>query len=247
MIRIPILRPGSREAFPRIDQALHEPNGLLAAGGDLSPTRLLEAYRHGIFPWFSPGEPILWWSPDPRMVFATDAVHQSRRLNRWLRQCPWTIDADREFRAVMISCAAPRPGQTGTWITASMLDAYCLLHEMGHAHSIEVYEADRLIGGLYGVAVGQMFFAESMFSHATNASKVALMALAATLRRWGWPLIDAQVSSDHLRTLGAIELPRQAFAAHVARLTARAGATGSWTGCLALERAAELAGQPAAR
>ncbi|HSX62468.1 MAG TPA: leucyl/phenylalanyl-tRNA--protein transferase, partial [Tahibacter sp.] len=206
MIRIPILQPGSDEAFPPVDAALREPNGLLAAGGDLRPARLLQAYTHGIFPWFSPGEPILWWSPDPRMAFATDAMHVPRRLARWLRGCDWRIRADVDFAGVMRACAAPRAGHSGTWITRSMLDAYTRLHELGHAHSVEVYAGNERVGGIYGVAVGRMFYGESMYSRADNASKVALLALAHRLRGWGWPLIDAQVSSTHLTTLGAQEL-----------------------------------------
>lgn len=228
MIRIPILQPGSDEAFPSIESALREPNGLLAAGGDLRPARLLQAYAQGIFPWFSPGEPILWWSPDPRMVFRTDAMHVPRRLARWLRSCEWRISADTDFSGVMRACAAPRAGQSGTWITRSMLAAYAELHELGHAHSIEVYRGDDCVGGIYGVAIGRMFYGESMFSRASNGSKVALLALARQLRDWGWPLIDAQVSSGHLQTLGAQELPRLEFSRQIGRLVAQPGRVGSW-------------------
>ena len=228
MIRIPILRAGVREEFPDPDTALDEPNGLVAAGGDLSPERLLDAYRHGIFPWFSAGEPILWWSPDPRMVFATDRVHVSIRLRRWLRGCDWTIRADTAFADVMRACAAPRATQRDTWITPGMLAAYQQLHALGHAHSVEIYDADRLVGGIYGVAMGRMFFGESMFSAATNGSKVALIALCRALHSWNFPLLDAQVASPHLFTLGAFEMPRAKFIARVAELSAQTSSPGSW-------------------
>src|SRR5215468_6190433 len=181
---IPWLRGNA--PFPPIERALREPNGLLAAGGDLSAERLLDAYRHGIFPWYSEGEPILWWSPDPRMVFATDRVHVSTRLRRWLRRCDWRIGADCAFATVVRACAAPRRGRAGTWITRDMFEAYRRLHELGHAHSIEVRDpGGRLVGGIYGVAVGTMFFGESMFSAATNGSKVALIALCRGLAAGG--------------------------------------------------------------
>ena len=230
MIRLPILRPGGDEPFPPLPTALREPNGLLAAGGDLSPARLIEAYRHGIFPWFSEDEPILWWSPDPRLVFETGAMHVPRRLRRSLKQCAFTLRTDTAFEAVMRACAAPRPGQAGTWIVPEMLAAYVRLHRLGHAHSLEVYADGELVGGIYGVAVGQMFFGESMFSRADDASKVALLGLARLLHGWGWPLIDAQVASAHLYTLGGTELPRPEFAARIAALCALPGRLGPWLG-----------------
>jgi len=229
VIRIPILRAGARDEFPDANTALDEPNGLLAAGGDLSPERLLDAYRHGVFPWYSEGEPILWWSPDPRMVFATDRIHVSSRLQRWLRHSRWTIRVDTVFADVMRACAAPRAGESGTWITPDMLSAYQRLHALGHAHSIEVYDADRLVGGLYGVAIGRMFFGESMFSAATNGSKVALIALCRALHEWEFPLLDAQVASPHLHTLGAFEMPRSSFLGEVVRLCAQSRAIGAWS------------------
>ena len=242
MIRIAILKPGGNDAFPPVSRALADPNGLLAAGGDLSPERLLDAYRQGIFPWFSPGEPILWWSPDPRMVFATDAMHTPRRFARWLKDCDWTLRADRDFANVMRACAAPRDDHGGTWITGAMHDAYNRLHRLGHAHSLEVYDThDRLVGGIYGVAIGRMFFGESMFSGASGGSKVALLGLARVLRAWGWPLLDAQVSSAHLTTLGAREMPRGEFVAAIARLTAQPGEIGSWEGLVTPFRASTLA------
>jgi leucyl/phenylalanyl-tRNA--protein transferase len=228
MIRIPILRHGANEAFPDVATALHEPNGLLAAGGDLSPQRLLDAYRHGIFPWYSQDEPILWWSPDPRMVFHTDRFHVSTKLRRFLKRCDWTIRADTAFAAVMRACAAPRPKQPTTWITREMFEAYCVLHALGHAHSFEVYAGDQLLGGIYGVAVGRMFFGESMFGAQTNGSKVALLALCRTLSIWEFPLLDAQVRSEHLVSLGAKEIPRPEFVRHAAVQADLPGLVGSW-------------------
>lgn len=239
MLRIPWL--AEHDAFPPIERALRDPDGLLAAGGDLSVGRLLDAYARGIFPWFSAGEPILWWSPDPRMVFRTGAMHVSRRLRRWLRGCDWTIHADGAFAEVMRACAAPRAGQPGTWIVAEMHQAYARLHAHGHAHSIEVRADDALVGGLYGVAVGRMFFGESMFSAASGGSKVALLALARVLHGWGWPLLDAQVRSAHLLTLGAQALPRERFLAEVRGLTAQPGRIGAWTADFPALTAADLA------
>lgn len=226
MSPIPILHAGIREPFPPVATA--QTNGLLAAGGDLSPQRLLDAYRHGIFPWYSRGEPILWWSPDPRTVFGTDRIHVSTRLQRWLRHCDWTIRADTDFPAVMRACALPRPRQPTTWITREMFEAYCALHELGHTHSIEVYAEEQIVGGIYGVAIGRMFFGESMFSAQTNGSKVALIGLCRVLREWGFELLDAQVASAHLATLGAFSMPRADFVAHVARSCAEPFPAGSW-------------------
>lgn len=242
MTRLPILAAGRREPFPPVDSALEEPDGLLAAGGDLSPERLLDAYRLGIFPWYSDDQPILWWSPAQRTVFDTAAPHVPRRLARWLRRCDWSIHADDAFGAVVRACAAPRRHERGTWITPEMFAAYDTLHELGHAHSIEVRDAGGgLVGGIYGVALGRMFFGESMFSAATNGSKVALLALCRALDAWGFPLLDAQVASDHLFTLGAREMPRRAFCAQVAALAAQPGRVGLWTGDFPVAAAAELA------
>jgi len=229
MNRIAILRPGTSDPFPPVEAALEEPNGLLAAGGDLSCERLLDAYRHGIFPWFGDGDPILWWSPDPRAVFATGRLHRSASLRRFLKHCDWTIRADSAFAEVMRECAAPRAGQPGTWITPEMLVAYGELHERGHAHCVEVVDrTGRMVGGLYGVAVGRMFFAESMFSAASNGSKVALAALCHTLSGWGFDLVDAQLSSSHLTSMGAFEMPRNDFVAHVARACLLPFESGTW-------------------
>ena len=208
------------DSFPDPRHALAEPNGLLAFGGDLSPQRLIAAYTRGIFPWYSEGNPLLWWSPDPRCVFATDAVHRSRSLTKFMRKSAWQWSVDRAFEDVMRACAAPRADQQGTWITPDMLTAYTRLHRLGYAHSLEVWDGDALVGGLYGVAVGRMFSAESMFSRRTNASKVALHALAQVLRERGFPLIDAQVPNPHLLRMGAHAMPRAHFLARLARLTA---------------------------
>ena len=237
------LAPDPASGFPPAGQALREPDGLLAVGGDLSPTRLLDAYRHGIFPWYSEGQPILWWSPDPRMVFRPEAVHLSRRFRRTLRGLDWTLRADTAFGAVIDACAAPRDGRDGgTWILPAMRAAYRELHRLGHAHSIEAFEGDTLVGGLYGVAVGRMFFAESMFSARSGGSKAALAALALRLREWNWPLFDAQLENPHLRTLGAEAWPRPRFLEAVARLAAEPMAPGPWTVRFGSLPAAALAG-----
>ncbi|KAF1709797.1 leucyl/phenylalanyl-tRNA--protein transferase [Pseudoxanthomonas kalamensis DSM 18571] len=216
--------------FPPVEQALRQPDGLLAIGGDLHPQRLLNAYRNGIFPWFSEGQPILWWSPDPRMVFRTDGVRLSSRFRRHLRRLPWVVRADTAFGQVIERCAStPRPGQDGTWITADMQAAYIALHHLGHAHSVEVLDGDHLVGGIYGVAIGRMFFGESMFSTVSGGSKVALAALALQLCRWGWPLIDAQVENSHLLSLGAESLPRDAFMRAVRAQAALPEPPGRWT------------------
>ncbi len=215
--------------FPPAELALREPDGLLAIGGDLSPVRLLNAYAGGIFPWFSEGQPLLWWSPDPRMVFRSDGVHLSSRFRRSLRASSWRITADTAFAEVMRACAqAPRPGQDGTWITDDMHRAYVELHRLGHAHSVEVRDGDELVGGIYGVAIGRMFFGESMFSARSGGSKVALAALARALHGWGWPLIDAQVENPHLLRMGAVHLPRDVFLAQVRQLVRLPEPAGSW-------------------
>ncbi|MBS0589533.1 MAG: leucyl/phenylalanyl-tRNA--protein transferase [Proteobacteria bacterium] len=241
MIRIPILERHGTTAFPPVCDALAEPNGLLAVGGDLSSARLLDAYRHGIFPWYSRDEPILWWSPDPRMVFPTDRVHVSRTLRRFLRDCAWTIHADTAFADVVRACAAPRPTQPTTWITHDMFHAYCELHRLGHAHSLEVHAGDELVGGIYGVAIGRMFFGESMFGTRTNASKVALLALCRALHQWQFPLLDAQMHSAHLVSLGAVDMPREEFVRHVNELAALPAIIGSWREAFAQKVAKTLA------
>lgn len=197
--------------FPPVEEALQAPNGLLAAGGDLSSTRLINAYRNGIFPWYSAGEPILWWSPNPRTVIFPAHLKVSRSLRRTLKRGEFHVTLDTQFRQVMEACAAPRKLDAGTWISAEIIDAYCRLHEMGIAHSVEVWKGHELVGGLYGIALGQVFFGESMFSRVTDASKVALVHLVRQLERWGYTVIDGQVSSPHLYTLGAEDISRAAF------------------------------------
>lgn len=218
MIRIRNLDALAPYTFPDPSRALTDPNGLLAFGGDLSPQRLIAAYARGIFPWYSEGDPLLWWSPDPRCVFATAEVHVSRSLAKSLHKSEWRWSMDRAFEDVMRACAAPRAGQDGTWITDDMITAYANLHALGHAHSLEVWDGDRLVGGLYGVCTGRMFSAESMFSLRSNASKIALIALAQTLRSRGFPWIDAQVTNPHLLRMGARTLPRSQYLDELARL-----------------------------
>ena len=221
---------------------MREPDGLLAVGGDLSPQRLLNAYRHGIFPWYSRGQPILWWSPDPRMVFDVGNFRLPSRFARSLRKSTWTLRADTCFREVIQACAhSPRSGQgNGTWIVPEMLDAYGELHRLGHAHSIEVFDGSRLVGGIYGVAVGRMFCGESMFSAEPGGSKVALAGLAALLKGWEWPLIDAQLENAHLVSLGGRLLPRSEFLNLLAPLQAAQGRTGPWTGAFGDRPASEF-------
>ena len=204
--------------FPPPERAMAEPNGLLAAGGDLTPARLLQAYRQGIFPWFAPGQPILWWCPDPRTVVRPADLHVSRSMGKVLRQGRLRVALDCDFPAVISACAAPRAGASGTWITPKMQDAYIELHRMGHAHSVEVYQDDELVGGLYGIALGRVFFGESMFSRVDNASKVAFITLVRQLEAWGFALIDCQMPTDHLFSLGASSMPRADFCAELARL-----------------------------
>jgi leucyl/phenylalanyl-tRNA--protein transferase len=228
MIRLPLLDDAAPERFPDPRNALAEPNGLLAFGGDLSPPRLLAAYARGIFPWFNEDEPILWWSPDPRCVFRTARLNANRSLRRTLAGKDWRISVDQAFRQVVQACAAPRPGQPGTWIGPAMIDAYAALHALGHAHSVEVWEGTQLVGGIYGVAVGRLFCGESMFSAHSGGSRIALIALAHLLRDWDFPLIDAQVSNPHLLSLGALELPRKVFLSRVRELAAQPFDSSAW-------------------
>lgn len=205
------------EAFPPLDTAMREPDGLLAAGGDLSVARLLAAYRRGIFPWFGPGDPILWWSPDPRFVLVPAEAHIGRSLQRTLNRGQFRYTFNQAFADVVEACArAPRPGQPGTWITAGMRAAYVRLHQAGHAHSVETWLGDQLVGGLYGVAIGRMFFGESMFARADDASKAAFTVLCRQLAQWRFPLIDCQMETAHLARFGGHFIPRAEFAAVVA-------------------------------
>lgn len=217
---IPFLPP-QPVRFPPTHLALDEPDGLLAAGGALTPEWLLEAYRRGIFPWFSEGEPILWWSPAPRCVLRTDAVRVRRSLRKVMKKPQWSVAFDRDFEAVVRACAlTPREGQDGTWITGEMIEAYTALHRLGHAHSVEVFWDGERVGGLYGVHIGRMFFGESMFSWKSDASKIALVSLCRTLAPLGFELIDCQVPTDHLLSMGAELMPRESFEAAIHRLAA---------------------------
>ena len=218
----------SDEPFPPVHSALAEPNGLLAAGGDLSAERLIEAYRQGIFPWFSDGEPILWWSPDPRMVLVPAEIKVTRSLAKVLRNRVFEVRADSAFREVMQACAEPRANQRGTWISDSMIGAYQTLHRRGIAHSIETWIDGELAGGLYGVAIGRMFYGESMFTRAPDASKIALVHLARQLQRWGFELIDCQMHTAHLERMGGREVPRAAFMRKLGELVNYPPITGAW-------------------
>ena len=206
---IPWLTPES--PFPPLNTALASPNGLLAVGGDLSPQRLIEAYRHGIFPWFNEGEPILWWSPDPRMVLFPCELKISRSLRKTMKKDNYEIRVDSAFSEVMQACAQPRNECAGTWIHAEMISAYAALYEMGLAHSVEVWIGGELMGGLYGVAQGKVFFGESMFSRVSDASKIAFVHLVKQLKRRGFRMIDCQMKTAHLASLGGREIPRKEF------------------------------------
>lgn len=203
--------------FPPLQRALRDPNGLLAVGGDLSPERLIAAYRHGCFPWYEEGQPILWWSPDPRMVVPPAEVRVSRSLRKVIRQGRFTVTLNRDFPAVIKACAAPRTYAQGTWITPAIEQAYAELHRRGIAHSVESWDGTELVGGLYGIAIGRLFFGESMFSRATDASKVAFATLAQHLHNARFELIDCQMHTRHLESLGAREISRAAFAQHLDR------------------------------
>lgn len=215
-------------AFPPVELALRDPDGLLALGGDLSMGRLLNAYRQGIFPWYSEGQPILWWSPDPRTVLRPEALKISRSLRKTLRKNLFRITLDRDFAAVMAACAEPRADGLGTWITADITRAYRRLHELGYAHAVEAWQDDRLVGGLYGVALGNVFFGESMFARVSDASKVAFVHLVKQLLRWGFVLIDCQVYTGHLASLGALPMPRATFCALLKQQTRMPGRVGIW-------------------
>lgn len=222
------LAPSPSTAFPPIESALVD--GLVAAGGDLSPDRLISAYQQGIFPWFNQGDPILWWSPNPRMVLFTDKVKISRSLNKTIRNNTLEIRADTAFIEVMKACAKPRCDENdGTWIHPEMIEAYNKLHRQGIAHSIECWQNDQLVGGLYGMAIGKIFFGESMFSSVRDSSKIALVALCQQLSRWSFPLIDCQVYSEHLASLGAEEISRNKFNQYLKELCPTENKPCSWS------------------
>jgi len=224
---IPWLEPSS--PFPPLEAALREPNGLLAAGGELSPDRLLDAYRQGIFPWYSAGQPVLWWSPDPRMVLFPDELKVSRSLAGRLKKTDYEVRFDTAFRDVMQACAAaPREAQNGTWIVPAIVESYGALHELGYAHSAETWIAGELAGGLYGVAIGGVFYGESMFHRASDASKIAFVHLVRRLHAHGCGMIDCQMHTSHLASLGAREIPRREFATRLAELVNLAHLPGKW-------------------
>ena len=207
---------------------MEQPNGLLAVGADLSPQRLLDAYHHGIFPWYSAGDPILWWSPDPRMVLYPNELRVTRSLDKVLRNRPYEVRFDTAFDAVMRGCAAPRDGQPGTWITDEIRAAYVRMHELGYAHSVETWIDGKLAGGFYGVAIGRMFFGESMFARVRDASKIAFVHGIRYLEATGFGLIDCQMHTEHLSSLGAREVPREAFLHRLKELIDYAQPTGRW-------------------
>lgn len=229
MLKIPWIAPDDGATpLPEVEHALTEPNGLLAVGGALTAERLVDAYGRGIFPWFSDDQPVLWWSPDPRSVIYPGKLRISRSLRQRLRRPSFDVTLDQSFAAVIRACAAPRDGQAGTWITPSMIAAYTELHELGLAHSVEVWREGALVGGLYGVSLGTAFFGESMFSRVSDASKVALVYLAAQLRGWSFSMIDCQMPTHHLETLGARTIPRREFIAALAENRGRRTMTGRW-------------------
>jgi leucyl/phenylalanyl-tRNA---protein transferase len=229
-MRLTQLDPNNpNQAFPELYKALLEPNGLLAYGGCLSPQRLLNAYRHGIFPWYNIGEPILWWSPNPRLVLFPQKLNVSRSLQKTLRQQRFEIHFDRACAEVISACAAPRNSQNGTWITEEIQSAYCQLHQLGVCHSAEAWQDGKLVGGLYGLAIGQVFFGESMFHTATDASKVAYVHLVRQLADWGYQLIDCQVRTEHLISLGAEEIRRTQFQSLLNRFCSKPPRSQAWT------------------
>lgn len=220
------------DPFPPPSDALLDPNGLLCAGLELTADRVLNAYEHGIFPWYSEGQPVLWWSPDPRMVLYPRDFRLHRSLLKTLRNTQYEIRTDSKFETVMRACADPRPEQGGTWISETIIDAYCVLHESGYAHSVETWQGGELVGGLYGIALGRVFFGESMFVRRTDASKVAFAHLLAQLKRWDFELIDCQQDTQHLASLGAAPIPRRRFLDELGRLVhskAQSPRTGAWT------------------
>lgn len=228
-IILPQLGADPQSPFPATAEALDSPNGLLAWGGGLEPERLLAAYRRGIFPWYSEGQPILWWSPAPRCIIRPERVHLSRRTRRRFNSGAYALTLNTAFETVIEGCAKPRGAEDGTWITRSMRDAYSALHHLGHAHSLEVWLDDELAGGIYGLAIGHVFFGESMFGKRTDASKIALVALCRLIVKYGYRLLDCQVENDHLLRMGAERIPRETFEAELAGLVEAAPNPALWT------------------
>jgi leucyl/phenylalanyl-tRNA--protein transferase len=223
---MPVYRLPEAIAFPPVEQTAE--SGLLAVGGDLSPERLLTAYSEGIFPWYGDGEPLLWWSPDPRFVLFTDELRISRSMRQFLKRGVLRITFDQAFREVVAACRRPRPGQDGTWITTEMREAYAVLHDLGFAHSVEVWREKELVGGLYGVSLGRAFFGESMFSVIPNASKTALITLVLCLKERGFDIIDCQVETAHLTSLGARPIPRREFCVRLKESLRHETLRGNW-------------------
>ena len=225
---------GPDEPFPPLHNAMEQPNGLLAAGGDLSSRRILDAYKKGIFPWYSKNQPILWWSPNPRLILYPDRIRISKSLRKSMKRS-YQITMDQSFSEVIVRCQAPRKEESETWITNELLESFNNLHELGYAHSVEVWLDSKLIGGLYGLAIGKAFFGESMFSSASNASKIALVALANKLSLWNYGVIDCQISSKHLMSMGAEEISRQKFALLLATLVNYPVENRTWKSNLEIE------------
>lgn len=235
-----------QQPFPAPHLALRDPNGLLAIGGDLSVSRLIRAYSSGIFPWYNPDEPILWWSPDPRAVLQPDAIKVSRSLSKSIRRTDYAVSFDAAFQNVLAGCGAPRANSHGTWLGQNMRAAYTEMHRHGFAHSVEVWRGGALVGGLYGLSLGRVFFGESMFSHADDASKIALYWLCQQLVAWEFPLLDCQVASAHLRTLGALDISRERFLNRLRPALALPGRTGRWHFDIALPQSRAHLPAPAA-
>ena len=231
--------------FPDVSLALTEPDGLLAIGGSLSPGRLEAAYRQGIFPWYNEDQPILWWSPNPRTVLFPERIHISRSLRKTLRQGHFEISFDRAFEQVIEACGQPRRHEAGTWITAEMRAAYCEMHRLGHGHSIECWQQGRLVGGLYGLSFGKVFYGESMFSRVRDASKVVMAYLARQLQEWGYGLLDCQVASPHLFSMGAEEIPREDFVHYLQQLTAQPGHPTPWQVTITAQQASQSSNEHA--
>ena len=216
------------DSFPPVNEALTDPDGLLAVGGQLTVDRLLEAYKNGIFPWYSNNQPILWWSPNPRTILYPGQIHISRSLKKTINRKNFTITCDQAFEQVIKACSMPRSDDNGTWLMPEMIDAYIKLHHHNYAHSVECWQDDNLVGGLYGIAIGRVFFGESMFSRISDASKICLVKLSAYLQEWNYDLIDCQVQSDHLLRMGAVQITREKFMSDLEHSCSMAPSRQSW-------------------